>query len=631
MKRSESQSLYNALPGAYITYTSSAKDSLKHKAADKTVLKIGYWKVKPIEKDDIYYPKIVSQILPDLANFTSETNDKITVDTKLLNLYKNRSQVAFVEALRFKDESKPQIIGSIDPKLFYCPKCGQIKFLENDNDIVNMRCTNDSCVAKGKQLHQYNRIWVCSCGSSFPISSFEVDPGKYRYFANRKDGFVNVKGETEKIYKKCPVCGGKCSMENATDPKAFFPRIITSVKLTDDGEAYYCEMPEGRELIIEKQIGKISESEFKIRAEKLKREIENPVVDVGIDDSFDFMDSLLNPGNSTQKKLESSVDEEVVYKLLEYNTLKRPDKIVTTLDESINNSIRYEKIASEDEIKEMLKALKIKDIFSVANIEIINTAYGYTRKYQSPEDVKLESETLKMCAFPNTGYRSDDSEEQLLSNPALPRFYNIRTKTEGIMIDIDKREIYNYLKKYFNNKNQFVFKELSEQELNAWFLNKDKIDSKLVKKFQDIDLENGKITNLFTKCVYELLHTISHMFINTISKFCGIDKSSLSEMIFLNACSILVYSQTNQGAVLGALTQMFDKNLYELLRDVYRDNKTCTFDPLCMNTSDGNCCACSYLDEVACEHFNKDLSRRLLYGYGDKNSSEYVNNFWEEI
>ena len=50
MKRSESQSLYNALPGAYITYTSSAKDSLKHKAADKTVLKIGYWKVKPIEK-----------------------------------------------------------------------------------------------------------------------------------------------------------------------------------------------------------------------------------------------------------------------------------------------------------------------------------------------------------------------------------------------------------------------------------------------------------------------------------------------------------------------------------------------------------------------------------------------------
>lgn len=631
MKRSESQSLYNALPGAYITYTSSAKDSRKHKAADKTVLKIRYWKVKAIEKDDIYYPKIVSQILPDLANFSSETNDKITVDGKLLNLYNNKSQVAFVEALRFKDESIPQIIGNIDPKLFYCPKCGQIKFLENDNDIVNMRCDNDNCIAKGKQLHQYNRIWVCSCGSSFPISSFELDPGKYRYFANRKDGFVNVKGESEKIYKKCPNCGGMCSMENATDPKAFFPRIITSVKLTDDGEAYYCEIPEGRELIIEKQIGKISEAEFKIRAEKLKNEKENPVIDVRLDDDFDFMDCLLNPGKTQEKELESTVDPEVVYKLLEYNTLKRPDKIVTNLNQSINNAIRYEKISSADEIKNMLKALKVKDIFSVANIEIINTAYGYTRKYQSPEDVKKENETFKLCAFQNNGYRSDDSVEQLLSNPSLPRFYNIRTKTEGIMIDIDKREIYNYLKKHFENRNQFVFKDLNDQQLNAWFLNKDKIDMKLVKKFQNIDLENGKMTNLFTQCVYELLHTISHMFINTISKFCGIDKSSLSEMIFLNACSVLIYSQTNQGAVLGALTQMFDKNLYELLRDVYRDNETCTFDPLCMNTSNGNCCACSFLDEVACEHFNKDLSRRLLYGYGEKGTVDFINNFWEEI
>lgn len=630
MRRSESQSLYKALPGAYIAYTSSARESRKHKLADKTVLKIKYWKVKSIKKEDIYYPKIVSQILPELANFKSETNDKITVDSKLQNLNRNRSQVAFVEIINYKDENIPQIIGSIDPKLFYCPKCGHIKFLENDNDIVNMRCTYEKCAEKGRQLLQYNRIWVCSCGKSYPISSYEVDPEKFRYFADRKDGFVNIKGETEKAYKKCPDCGGNCSMENATDPTAFFPKIITSVKLTDNGEAYCCEIPEGRELIIEKQIGKISKEEFKIRAEELKRKKETPILDTGIDDSFDFIENLLNPDKTNETKLESSVDEEVVYKLLEYNTLKE-EKKVTSLSEAINNSIRYEKITSADEIKEMLNALKIKDIFSVANIEIINTAYGYTRKYRTPEDVRTENETLKLCAFQNNGLKIDDSEEQVLTNPALPRFYNIRTKTEGIMIDIDKREIYNYLKEHFENKNQFLFKDLSEQELNAWFLNKDRIDSKLVKQYQDIDLENGKITNIFTQYTYELLHTISHMFINTISKFCGIDKGSLSEMIFLNACSILIYSQTNQGAVLGALTQMFDKDLYQLLRDVYRDNKTCAFDPLCMNTSNGNCFSCSHLEEVACEHFNKDLSRRLLYGYGEDNSPEYVNNFWEEI
>ena len=66
MKRSESQSLYNALPGCCITYTSSASDSSLSKSADKKTLKIGYWKSRKINKNDIYYPKIISQIIPDL-------------------------------------------------------------------------------------------------------------------------------------------------------------------------------------------------------------------------------------------------------------------------------------------------------------------------------------------------------------------------------------------------------------------------------------------------------------------------------------------------------------------------------------------------------------------------------------
>ena len=74
-----------------------------------------------------------------------------------------------------------------------------------------------------------------------------------------------------------------------------------------------------------------------------------------------------------------------------------------------------------------------------------------------------------------------------------------------------------------------------------------------------------------------------------------------------------------------------EQYLYEMLKCLYRDNETCTFDPLCMNTSNGSCCACTYLDEVACEHFNKDLSRRLLYGYEEKGTDEKIINFWEEI
>ena len=613
MKRSESQSLYNALPGAYITYTCNAKDSKKNKQADKTVLKIKYWNTKDIEIDDIYYPKIVSQILPDIFNFKSDTNSHVEVDGTLNNLKTNRKQVNFLEIKKYKDENIIQIVGHIDPKLFYCPKCGKIKFLITDNDISKMICTNESCENKGRRLFQYNRIWVCSCGSSYPIDSYNLDPMKYRYFADIKDGFVNEKGEPKRIEKICS-CGNKCTLENATDPKAFYPRIITSVKLTDDNEASLCETDEGKKLIVERQIGKITEEEFKYRAHLIKQKgIIKP------DDTSDVFNSLLNNINKgdgqNTNSIETNYEEEVVYKILEYNTLKT--KLVTSLDKAIENAIKCERINTKDEIKKLLKSLKISNIFSVSNIEIINTAYGYTRKYQSPEDLSKPNEPLKLCAFKS------------INNPGIASFYNIRTMTEGIIIDIDKRAIYNYLKDMYKESYNFNFPELSDEQLISWFIDKNKINCSLIKKFQDIDEENGKMVNLFTKCVYTLLHTISHMFINTISKFCGIDKSSLSEMIFLNACSILIYSQTNQGAVLGAITQSFDKYLYEILKDTYNDNKICTFDPLCMNSSIGSCCACTFLDEVACEHFNKDLSRRLLYGY--ENEKEKIINFWEEI
>lgn len=614
MKRSESQSLYSALPGACITYTSNSNESKEKRYTDKKSLRITYWKSKKIDKEDIYYPKIVSQILPDLYDFKSENNEKIKPEGLLANLLNKeyRDRVNFLEINPYNDGT--QILGHIFPKMFYCPKCGKIKFLQNDKDIANMFC---DCTGTMKAMNQYNRIWVCSCGNIYSIDEEQVDTSKLRYFASVKDGFVKANGGVYRIPNKRCQCGNICTLENATDPKAFYPRIITSVKLTENEEASLCKSAEGRELIIDRQIGKIGEEEFKRKAKEiLEKNTPDTELDIGLDDNFDFLNDLASI--EKEKLSEDKVEEETLYRMLEYNTIKR--KIVTDMDTSIKNSKKFGKILDESEIYDMLKKLQIENISSVSDIEIINTAYGYTRKYQAPDEMRTDrKEPLVLRAFHD------------VNNLTIPNFYNIRTKTEGIIIDIDKRALYNYLKTTYSTTKQFVFKDLNDEELNRWFLDKTNLDTRLIKKFEEIDTQNENMTNLYTKCIYELLHTISHMFINTISKFCGIDKSSLSEMIFLNAGAILIYSKTNQGAVLGALTQTFDKYLYEMLKCVYRDNETCTFDPLCMNTSDGSCCACTYLDEVACEHFNKDLSRRLLYGYKEKGIDEKIINFWEEI
>lgn len=610
MQRSESQSMYNALPGAYIGFSSNAKDGKRGKYIDKKVLKISYWNTVDVRKEDIYYPKIVSQIFPDLCDFKSETNSKIQVDSKLAQLmhkeYRNR--VNFVEVNK-KIEEK-QIIGHIDPKMFYCPECGKIKILKDDNDIENMVCR---CKGKTTIMNQYNRIWVCSCGESYSINEYQVDVEKDRYFASAPNGIIKENGKQETIKAPHCKCGNICTLENATDPKAFYPRIITSIKLTEDSEAELCSNDKGRKLIIDRQIGKISEEEFKNGAKELNQKAQLDNFNIGIEPNIDFLNKLSMENKA--ENIDSIIDEESVYKLLEYNTIKR--KILKKKEDAINNSIKFGDVFDESEINNVLKKLKIKDISSVSDIEIINTAYGYTRKYQSPDETKTDKEPLVLRAFTKNGSNN-------------PTFYNIRTKTEGIIIDIDKKAIYEYVKEVFSQK-QFRFKDLSEKEIESWFLDKTKISPRLIKKFEPIDTDNDNATNLYTKCVYNILHTISHMFINSISKFCGIDKSSLSEMIFINTGSILIYSQTNQGAVLGALTSTFEKKLFALLNSVYNDNKVCTFDPLCMNTSEGSCCACTYLNEVACEHFNNDLTRRILYGYGDVDSLEYIKNFWEEI
>ena len=79
-------------------------------------------------------------------------------------------------------------------------------------------------------------------------------------------------------------------IRNATDPKAFYPRIITSVKLTENQEAKLCKTTDGKNLIIDRQIGKIGEEEFKKRAkELLDGNSDNNDSDIGIDNGFEFL------------------------------------------------------------------------------------------------------------------------------------------------------------------------------------------------------------------------------------------------------------------------------------------------------------------------------------------------------
>ena len=530
-------------------------------------------------EDEIYFPKIVRQIKMDLKNFIkSADKDYIDMDKNFKNFLGNsKENYKFLEINNEKvndfvknDENLTnQIFGYINPKLFYCPKCGKVKNLKYDTDIYEMNC--DVC------KEQYNRIWACSCGNFLPIKILDEKISNYRYFPKNKNGFIINGKESGLKAPICSDCGNSMKMINATDNASFYPRIIKSVNLIKNEDAKICSSKEGIELILKRKIGDINENEF-------------------IERKNNILNKKLNA-----KKAESSITGlEALLK-----NIKSGDK-----EETFRLQAR-----EKTELEKLLKIMGIKDISSITNIEIINTAYGYTRVYPSEENV-LQNEKFIIRSF------IDSSSKEKYENGTID-FLNTRDKTEGILIELDKEKIIKFLQSNNEIMKNRIIQTDNEKELNKWFI--ENPDPTIIDRYSEIQ-EDGSCT----KDVYTLLHTISHMFINVFGENCGLDKNSLGEMIFINVPAIFIYSQTIQGYVLGALTDMFKRNLLNVLKETFENSKVCIFDPICMDTSNGRCVGCSYLDEVTCEHFNQDLTRKFLYGYRNNDTEKNIIGFWEE-
>ena len=81
---------------------------------------------------------------------------------------------------------------------------------------------------------------------------------------------------------------------------------------------------------------------------------------------------------------------------------------------------------------------------------------------------------------------------------------------------------------------------------------------------------------------------------------------------------------------MGSLSGMFDTDVLNFLTTAYTNYEICAFDPICTDTQSGACLACTFISDVACSHFNKDLSRILLYGENAMYKKlEVKKGFWK--
>jgi hypothetical protein len=139
--------------------------------------------------------------------------------------------------------------------------------------------------------------------------------------------------------------------------------------------------------------------------------------------------------------------------------------------------------------------------------------------------------------------------------------------------------------------------------------------------------EEHRSKRLFPGGPYVLLHTLSHLLIQSLAMRCGYPASSLRERIYVNPESdrfgILLYTASSDAAgTLGGLVQQgrcFEDHLAQALRMA----ALCSNDPVCAQHAPGKsmegrwlhgaaCHGCGLVAETCCEMRNDYLDRALV-------------------
>lgn len=80
---------------------------------------------------------------------------------------------------------------------------------------------------------------------------------------------------------------------------------------------------------------------------------------------------------------------------------------------------------------------------------------------------------------------------------------------------------------------------------------------------------------------------------------------------------------------MGSLFNTFEAYFDKWMNKAYANAQKCIFDPICIERQKA-CTGCLFVNEVSCQHFNKDLDRTLVVGHVNRETQRKTTGFWEE-
>jgi len=178
------------------------------------------------------------------------------------------------------------------------------------------------------------------------------------------------------------------------------------------------------------------------------------------------------------------------------------------------------------------------------------------------------------------------------------------------------------------NRGEGLFVQLRAQAVMSWLARpavKQRLDA-LMRGHQHWG-ENRKSQRLFPGGPYVLLHTLSHLLIQSLAMRCGYPASSIRERIYADTeaenFGILLYTGSPDAeGTLGGLVQQA-RHIEDHLAQALRMSALCSNDPVCAYHVPGEslesrwlhgaaCHGCSLVAETSCEMRNDYLDRALV-------------------
>lgn len=178
------------------------------------------------------------------------------------------------------------------------------------------------------------------------------------------------------------------------------------------------------------------------------------------------------------------------------------------------------------------------------------------------------------------------------------------------------------------NRGEGLFVQLKAEAIKAW-LERPEVHKRLegLAKGHARWADERKSKRLFPGGPYVLLHTLSHLLIQSLSLRCGYPASSLRERIYVDPedrrYGILLYTASSDAeGTLGGLVQQA-RHLEDHLTQALRTATLCSNDPVCAQHAPGSsmegrwlhgaaCHGCALVAETSCEMRNDYLDRALV-------------------